>query len=342
MADKSIIIIGAGANDVISRLWQTAEPAIRYKLRTGVWGEGADSAEIRSLQAQIRLSPRVQTLLAERDADGRTPYHPYTKWVGAHWLLATLADIGYPPGDEALIPLREQTLDWLLGAQHTRSIRALNGRTRRCASQESNALFALLRLGLADARCDELAERLCRWQWPDGGWNCDRRPEASHSSFHESLIPLRALAWYARLTGHAASEATVERAAEMVLARRLVPRVGDGQVIVPTFIALHYPCYWHYDALFGLKVLAEAGLIGDPRCAEALDWLEGRQLPGGGWPADARFYRRATEGSGRSPVSWGVVGPKHLNEWVSADSLTVLVAAGRLDGASMRLEDALD
>jgi hypothetical protein len=31
-------------------------------------------------------------------------------------------------------------------------------------------------------------------------------------------------------------------------------------------VKLHYPCYWRYDILFGLKVMAEAGFIRDGRC----------------------------------------------------------------------------
>jgi hypothetical protein len=32
----------------------------------------------------------------------------------AHWVLATLADLGYPPGDKTLLPLRDQLLGaWL-------------------------------------------------------------------------------------------------------------------------------------------------------------------------------------------------------------------------------------
>jgi hypothetical protein len=44
------------------------------------------------------------------------------------------------------------------------------------------------RLGLVDdSRVQYLAESLIDWQWPDGGWNCDKRPSANHSSFYESL-----------------------------------------------------------------------------------------------------------------------------------------------------------
>ena len=68
-----------------------------------------------------------------------------------------------------------------------------------------------------------LAERLLLWQWPDGGWNCDKNPEAAHLSFMESLIPLRALALHSRLRRNERSRAAAERAAEVFLGRRMYP-----------------------------------------------------------------------------------------------------------------------
>ena len=36
--------------------------------------------------------------------------------------------------------------------------------------------------------------------------------------------------------------------------------------------------------------MAEMDLLGDPRCAAALDLLESKRLADGGWPAEAKFY----------------------------------------------------
>ena len=92
-----------------------------------------------------------------------------------------------------------------------------------------------------------------RWQWPDGGWNCDKNPDAVNSSFMESLIPLRALALYSRLTGSEEAKGASKLAAEIFLKRRLYRRQRDGRIMNRSFVELHYPCYWHYDILFGLK-----------------------------------------------------------------------------------------
>jgi hypothetical protein len=319
---------------VIDRLLSSDEPSIRYKARVHVLGEAPDSPAIRKLQEEIRVSPRVTTLLSERSPDGRIPFHPYAKFYGAHWVLTTLADLGYPPGDATLIPLCDQALGWIASQEYeTRLIRRLkNGPARIHGSVDGNAIFAILTLGLDDPRLDTLIGHLLDYQWPDGGWNCDLKAKGATSSFDETLIPFRALALHAQMTGNSGSRKAAKRAAEVFLSRRLCWRRSDGRVIKQGYTKLHYPCYWHYDLLFGLKVTAEAGFIGDVRCKDALDLLESKRLPDGGFPAEQAYYqatRRMTR-SGRSLVNWGGVSSRHFNEWVTVDTLAVLRSARRL------------
>jgi len=165
----------------------------------------------------------VRRLLSERDADCRIPHGPYKKWNG-DWVLSSLADLGCPSEDAWLILLRDQVYDLWLAPEHTREyvcttrtsraaskgVPLFEGRARRCASQEGTALYSTLTVGLADSRADELARNLMRWQWPDGGWNCDRKRTASNSSFWESLIPMCALALYACETGDGRVKAAVD------------------------------------------------------------------------------------------------------------------------------------
>ena len=323
-------------NDLVARLLSSAEPSIRYKMLTRVLGQPEDSPEASLARQQVRSSRLASSLLSQRDPDGRTKRHTYQKWAGAHWVLASLADNFYPRGDESLLPMREQEYEWLLAPEHLKKrVRVIEGRVRRCASQEANCVYSLLVLGIDDERTDELVQRLLAWQWPDGGWNCDRRPEAHNSSFMETLIPLRALALYARVREDDRARAAVERAAEVFLKRRLFRRQSDGSVIMEEFTRLHYPCYWHYDILSGLKVMAEAGLVKDPRCSEALDLLESKRLPDGGFPATGRYFvvrdltpdGRATTGT--DLYDWGSQSARKMNEFVTVDALYVLREAGR-------------
>jgi hypothetical protein len=318
------------SKDILDALLASHEPAIHFKARWKVCGEPLTSAELVQVQRQIPTSQLVKGLLSEQAEEGRIPLHPYQKWRGAHWVLACLADLGYPPGDPSLTPLMDQVYEWLLGRQHTASIQSIQGRVRRCASMEGNALFASLALGLADERSDELARRLMSWQWPDGGWNCDKYPQAVNSSYNESLIPLRALNLYAQVTGLPQARQACERAAEIFLKRELFKRQSDGSLIEPDFITLHYPAYWHYEILSALKALAEAGFLSDPRCQAALELLEARELPGGGFPAEKAYYKLAPSAkTGRSLVRWGEQGPRKMNEFVTVDALYVLKMSGR-------------
>jgi hypothetical protein len=334
-------------DEVIDRLLRSEEPSVRWLVRTRVLGEPPESSRLRQLRREISRSPRVQRLLAGREADGRlmTPQGVYAKWQGAHWVLGALADLGYPPGDRSLEPMRDQVLDHWLAPRYRAEIEAtgkknpnmrqavpvIDGRHRRCASQQGNALRSVVALGLADERCDEIVDLLYHWQWPDGGWNCDKNPSADTSSFCETLLPMRGLAAYARVTGAGAARDAALRAAEVFLTRQVVFRRSTGKLIHPEFAVLHFPLYWHYDVLGGLTGLFDVDAVRDPRCAAALDLLESKRLPDGGWPADKKYYRAAGEVAlGNDYVDWGGTSTRRMNEWVTVAALAVLRAAGRL------------
>ncbi len=315
---------------IIERLLTSDEPAVHYRTYVDVLGGKPESPQAAALRAEIPAGRAASLLLSERNRQGLLPYHPYNKWLGAHWVLAMLAELGYPPGDGSLKLLLEGSYHWLLSDHHLKHALMIDGRMRRCASQEGYCIYYSLALGIADERTQELADRLIRWQWPDGGWNCDKNPPASHSSFMESLIPLRALALYGGVSGDLAALQAVERAAEIFLKRDLFRRRQDGSVMNPEFVQLFYPYYWHYNILAGLKAMAEIGCIGDPRCRAALDLLESKRLDDGGFPAERKYYQVTDRQiSGRSRLDWGGVSTKAANDFVTVDALYVLRAAGR-------------
>jgi hypothetical protein len=334
-------------NTVLERLTKSRDPSIRWKVRVQVFGDERSSRAVLRLEEEIRGSPRVRALLSRRTQLGRpgTARRVYYKWQGIHWVLASLTDIGYPVGDKRLYPLRDRILElWLRPSYfheyvarrradtHRVGVPRIRGRYRRCASQQGNALYFLTKLGIADERTGMLAERLLHWQWNDGGWNCDPRPSADTSSFMETMLPMLGLAAYGRDQRSALPAEAAERAAEVFLRRRLFKRVRDGRTIHPDFVTLHYPLYYHYDFLGGLKAMAQLGKIRDRRCSDALDLLEEKRLPNGGWPSEKRYYKgraRALEANA-DYVDWGGVSSTRMNDWVTADALSVLVAAGRV------------
>src|SRR5213594_3547689 len=188
------------AMSVVDELLKSKEASIRWKTRVHILGEERDSKRIRALEEE-----------------------------GLHWVLASLADLGYPQGDETLYPIRDRILEFWLKPSYFHEFVArtsdeayrhagvpiMQGRYRRCASQQGNALYFLTDLGIVDERADSLSERLLHWQWPDGGWNCDKHPDADTSSFMETRLPMLGLAAYARYHKSVTLVKAVERASEI-------------------------------------------------------------------------------------------------------------------------------
>ena len=328
-----------GIDGVVEALLAADEPSVVLATRRDVLGE--DGPSLVGLGERVRDSLRARALIA-----GVPPGHVYNKWHGAHWVLADLADLGYPSGAPELTAPRDRVLDhWLrpeyyseyetnskAGAYGKPAVPVIAGRHRRCASQQGNALRSVIRLGMADSRAGRLVERLLHWQWPDGGWNCDRNPAADTSSFMETLLPMRGLAAYATWRGDESARAGARAAAEVFLSRDLFRRRRDGNPIDPGFLKLHHPLYWHYDLLGGLVAVAELDLLGDPRCTAALDLLESKRLADGGWPAEAKHYTTSDEPrNGTTSVDWGGTSRKRMNPWVTVMALSILVKAQRLE-----------
>jgi hypothetical protein len=249
--------------------------------------------------------------------------HAYGKWRGAFWRLQSLVDLGVPSAHAAARAAVEQTLEWVASPRRLATIhkRRIEGRVRRCATQDGLAIHASIHFGMrGDPRLDRLAESLMETQWPDGGWNCDVRPEAAHSSFNETWGPVLGLAAYG------APEA-MERGAEFLLRHRVVFSHRTGEPAHPVFFALHYPPYWHYDLLVGLRTLAHSVGLDDPRTADALDLLETKRHEDGTWRTDAKWWKRpGSKGSNVEAVDWG----ETANEILTAQARDVLRVAGRL------------
>ena len=264
-------------------------------------------------------SPREELV---RDLGRDHGGHPYRKWAGAHWRLLSLADLGVAPGHPAARAAAEATLAWLTNPRRLREIHArrIDGRVRRCASQDGRALHACLLVGMrSDPRLDVLAESLVETQWPDGGWNCDVRPEASHSSFHESWGPITGLSSYG-------ADEAVARGAEFLLRHRLVFSERTGDVAGSHFLRIRYPPYWHYDLLVGLRTLAATGSLRDKRSSDALDLLEGKRLRDGSWQCEGRWWQRpGSKGGGVEAADWSPL----ADELVTERAFAVLRAAGR-------------
>lgn len=314
---------------LIDRLRSWDDPAVRYQARLVLDGADPDTAEMRALADQVRSSQDCTDMI---DGAFLDPRHPYRKWQGAHWALVQLAERGHPGGDPRLRDVQDVVFAWILSPAFlkpnwTRYVDGQPDRVRRCASMEGNVLWASLQLGLTEERLQELADRLGKMQWPDGGWNCDVRPEARHSSFVETVLGLRGLAAWVRETGDQTAAQTLERGVELLLGHRLLFH-RNGSLIIPNWgprpDKIGFPVRF-FDVLVVLELMADVGRLDDPRCARVLEMLVSKRTADGGFPMELRRARTATKiCSNCTFADWGPGGKSRTNPWVTIRALRVL------------------
>src|ERR1700738_842188 len=100
----------------------------------------------------------IDGLLAGQRSDGSFGVHPYKKWVGSHWRLVSLVELGVPRTSRAARAAANDVLGWIAAPSEPV---VLAGRERRHASMEGNALAACSRLGMArDSRVRPLVDVL--------------------------------------------------------------------------------------------------------------------------------------------------------------------------------------
>jgi hypothetical protein len=307
----------------IEWLLASREPAIRGMARRDLLGEPAEDD-----LSRVTEGPIVRKLLSGQKRDGGFGDDPYRKYTGAHWRLVSLVELEVPPGEPRVMAAAERVLQWFSTPAALAPPPLIKGLYRSHGSIEGNGLAVGSRLGLADdPRVRRLAQALVEWQWPDGGWNCDRHAGARRSSFHETLCTIWGLHEFASATGDTSAAAAARRGAELLLEHRLFRKHGTGEPIHPMWVKPRYPAYWHYDILQALHVLRRMGLAADPRAADALGIVAERRGLDGRWRADGYWW--SPPGAGKyapEVVDWGRGQP---NPMLTLNALRVLKAAGR-------------
>ena len=130
---------------------------------------------------------------------------------------------------------------------------------------------------------------------------------------------LEGLLAYERAVGSAPEIAAARRRGEeYLLARGLFRRRSTGDVVDPAFVALSFPCRYHYDILRGLDYLWDAGVTPDERVDDAVRIVEGKRHADGTWLLDGAhddalalpFHERAGE-----PSRWNTLRALRVLRW---------------------------
>lgn len=262
------------------------DAAIRWQVLRDL--AGAPTAVVERERRQVARTGWGARLLAKQSSDGAWArgksgdgglYSP--KWISTTYTMLLLRDFGLPPAEctqHACRLLLDQGLQRDGGVNY--------GWTGSETCVTGMILSILSYFELDDDRLGTLARHLLEQQMPDGGWNCQRRFGATHSSVHTTISVLEGLHLYQRLGRRrlAAVRAAQRRGREFLLVHRLFRSHRTGAIIKPIFLRFAFPPRWHYDILRALDHFQAVGAPRDRRMAEAIELVRNAQSAAGAWP----------------------------------------------------------
>ncbi len=250
----------------------TQNPAVKYWTLRDLLGRPDNDPEVRTAQQSITSWSPVSELLREQHPDGywAEPEDVYwPKWKATVWPLILLAEVGVPKEHPAIQRACEHFLKVMDGQDRSWPPPDYSDEDARgqwpawqsvwepCVT--GNMARTLTVLGFEeDPRVREMFEWLVRYPLPDGGWNCEPGSwgkEVFHSSFMSTVEPLWAFSALPVQKWPKGAKEVVERACEFMLIHRLYKSDKTGQVINEDWTRLHFPLFYFYDILHGLRVL---------------------------------------------------------------------------------------
>jgi hypothetical protein len=266
-------------------------------------------------------------LLAKQDSDGRWAggqssdgglYSP--KWISTTYTMLLLRDFGLPATNRQARKACAQLLDHGLerdGGINYGMWGKHWGVSETCVT--GLVLSILSAFEYDDDRLDTVADHLLEQQMPDGGWNCQRRFGATHSSVHTTILALEGLRLYElhRKRKVRAVRAAQRRGREFLLVHRLFRSHRTGEIIKPIFIRFSFPPRWHYDILRALDHFQAANAPRDLRLTEAIGIVRSAQSADGRWSLQ-NVYRGKTyfemERLG-APSRWNTLRALRVLKW---------------------------
>ena len=147
-----------------------------------------------------------------------------------------------------------------------------------------------------DPRLRKAIDWMPEHQQEDGGWNCDYPlRKVKHSSFMSTVEPLWAYSEIPRSKWTRKVKHSIERGAEFLLMHHVYK--SDHHDWTPTELwgeqptKFHFPMYYYYDALHGLRVLVKLGYGGDERVRDAVHLVLSKKTPEGKWLLEGDWLR---------------------------------------------------
>jgi hypothetical protein len=307
------------------------DPSIRWQVLRDLLESAERSVERE--RSKIARDGWGARLLAKQDPDGAWArglasdsglYSP--KWISTTYTMLLLRDFGLQATNRQARKACKLLLDGGLQPDGGISYGTWAKWTRRGETCVTGMVLSLLSyFQYEDDRLDTVARHLLEQQMPDGGWNCRRPADATHSSVHTTISVLEGLRFYELHRGHAVREVRIaqRRGREFLLVHRLFRSHRTGKIIKPLFTRFTFPPRWHYDILRALDYFQAVNAPRDPRLAEAMDIVRSTQLKDGRWALQHSYKGKTYFELERlgAPSRWNTLRALRVLKWWDRASL---------------------
>jgi hypothetical protein len=307
------------------------DPAIRWQVQRDLLDEPPKVYEAE--RSRLSTQGWAARLLDCADENGRwTPRIYGQKWISTTYSAVLLWQLGLPRGEPRALRSCGLLLDEGLFSDGGIAVTVTRRESETCVT--GMVLGVLSWFGVDDPRVGRLVGYLLAEQLPDGGWNCQRRAGASHSSFHTTINVLEGLREYASATGPSARavEDAQRSGREFLLRHRLYRSHRTGAAVDPRMTRLSFPPRWRHDVLRGLDHFRAAQAAPDDRLSDAMGLLATKRRRDGTWPlqerhAGATWFEMERVGQ---PSRWNTLRALRVGRWWSQPQSSTARSAGAL------------
>jgi hypothetical protein len=334
--------------DALGWLLEPRDPPVRLHALTDVLHLPSDSREAVSTRKRVLSYGPVRRILRAQTSEGYWPpqntcYLP--KYTATVWPLILLGEMGVPPEPRIKTACERFLSLHQMDNGAFSPLRVSNGEKRRGWKMEEepcltgNMIRTLIVFGYGeDPRVRKAIEWMPEHQQEDGGWNCDYpQRQVKHSSFMSTIEPLWAYSEIPRSRWTRRMKGSIERGAGFLLMHHIYK--SDHHDWSPTELwgeqptKFHFPMYYYYDALHGLRVLAKLGYGDDERVGDAVHLILSKKTPEGKWLLEGDWLR---EWKGKTKVKRRktIVNLEPLmkpSKWVTLNCYRALLGTGDLE-----------
>jgi hypothetical protein len=272
--------------EIISWLLE-GDPSIRWQVQRDLLH--ASPKKYEAEQKRIAKEGWGARLLAMQDPSGTWAGGLYgPKWISTTYTMLTLRLLGLSPNHPQAKRACKIFLDE--GYYTDGGINFFSYSWKYSETCVTSMILALLTYFRSpDKRIHDIASYVIGEQMPDGGWNCESRKGATHSSFHTTISALEGLFEYECLFPEKKKIVGKVRARghEFLLMHRLYKSHRTGKVFDAKMTTMPFPPRWKYDFIRALDYFRACDAPRDERMSDAIELLKSKQKKDGTWPMNS-------------------------------------------------------